>query len=167
VWSGLATVAVVLALAGCGSQGGSPPPSGGASSSTKAVPAVDACTVLSAQDLASVGLPAQGQPHTNHSEVGCRYDGQRYTAGLAVDPTRTVDGYLAGASNYLTDRQNSVNGRRGALIQSLDVKTGCAQYMELSGGVFVVDMQYHYGQTGDPCGHTERIAKVVEPKLPK
>jgi hypothetical protein len=84
-----------------------------------------------------------------------------------VDPTRTVDGYLAGASNYLTDRQNVVNGRRGALVQSLSTDNSCTQFMGLGGGVFVVSMNYRSGQTGDPCGDTERIAKVVEPKLPK
>jgi hypothetical protein len=168
MWRGTVGLVVVLGLANCGSQGGATPsPSGGASSSTKAVPAVDACKVLSAQDFASVGLPAQGQARTNDGEVGCSYDGQRYIVKLMVDPTRTVDGYLAGASNYLTDRQNAVNGRRGALVQSVDAKNGCTQFMELGGGVFVVRMTYGYGQTSDPCGDTERIARVVEPKLPK
>lgn len=165
-WHGVVGAAVVLGLAACQSPAGGGPSTSTAASSGKPVPAVDGCTVLSAQELANLGLQPQGTPGSTGGEVGCSYKGQRYLVDLERDPTRTVAGYLAGASNYLSDRENSVNGRRSALVQSADIQS-CTQFLELGGGVFVVRMTYRSGQTGDPCGEATSIAKVVEPKLPK
>jgi hypothetical protein len=165
-WHEVVGLALVLGLAACSGTGGNPSPSGGSGSSTKAVPAVDACTLLSAQELANVSLPTQGAPDKTDSEVGCKYTGQRYLVTLAVDPARTVDGYLAGTQNFM-HKLDAVNGRRGALIQLADTHDECSQYLELGSGVFAIGLTYKFGQKGDPCADAQNIAKVVEPKLPK
>lgn len=53
------------------------------------MPAVDACTVLSAQKLANIQLPPQSKPLNSSGEVECTYKSDRYIVDFAVDRTRT------------------------------------------------------------------------------
>lgn len=167
-WRALAGLALVLGLAACGGTVvGNPSPSGGLASSANTVPAVDGCTVLSAQELANVGLTAPGTPSKVTSEVGCEFKGTHYVVLLGVDPARNLDGYIAGSQQQATFHQNKINGRRGALVQGISKTDDCSQFLELGSGLFAIGVTFRSGQTGDPCADAEHIGHVVEPKLPK
>jgi hypothetical protein len=170
---GVATLALAVACGSNGGGGGTTTTSGGGTSpgsptSGAGVPAVDACKLLSDQDLTKAGAKGPGVPSTVSDQVGCDYQGEAILMTLAVDQKKNLDGYKAGASNYSKFTENKVNGRRGAVLEKLQSSPGCTQLLELGKGLFVVDLQYSYGHSGDACAEAERIAtQVVEPKLPR
>ncbi|MCK2240514.1 MULTISPECIES: DUF3558 domain-containing protein [unclassified Crossiella] len=159
---------LLILLAGCGttSVGGTP-----TTPSASPVPKVDACTVLNEQELSSIGQPAQ--PHEKldkRGEVGCSWQGPDYGVALTVDAARKLEEYLnKPQGTYVKSQLNSINGRRGFLSQAFKGNDECAEFMELGGGLFNIRLTYAaaYAGKGDPCVDVERVAKLVEPKLPK
>lgn len=158
---------LLVLLAGCGS----PTVSGTPTTPTTGVPAVDACTLLNEQELASVGQKKDPYEKVDkRGEIGCAWVGAQFSIDLTVDAHHRLDEYLnKPQGTYVKSQQNQINGRRVLLTQAFPNNSECAVFLELGNGLFNIRLTTSGEFVGkaDPCSDADRVAKVVEPKLPK
>ncbi|MFC9251669.1 DUF3558 family protein [Amycolatopsis thailandensis] len=171
--------AAALVLAACSSEkpgSASPAPSAPpAQSSASSAPAtsggdtasVDPCSLVSAADLASYGT---FKPPTNENAGGARLctlnkeaasASESLSIGIGVRDTQGLDS-VSDAGNGKTT--GNVNGRKAILAPR--PPGGCLMALELSASARV-DVLIAGGDTEKACGTAEKVADIVEPKLPK
>ncbi|OXM52410.1 DUF3558 family protein [Amycolatopsis alba] len=171
--------AAALVLAACSSEkpgNASPAPSAppaqtGGSSSAPATGAgdtksIDPCSLLGVADLTSYGT---FKPPTTANEGGarsCQFDKAATSAadavslGVDIRDTQNVDS-VGDAGNGKTT--GNVNGRKAVLAPK---PGGCLMALEL-GPSARVDVLVAAAETKQACEIAEKIADIVEPKLPK
>ncbi|MFC3449471.1 DUF3558 family protein [Amycolatopsis speibonae] len=171
--------AAALVLAACSSEkpgSASPAPSAPpAQSSASSAPAtsggdtasIDPCSLVSAADLASYGT---FKPPTSENAGGarlCTLSKEAATAaeglsiGVGVRDTQGLD-TVSDAGNGKTS--GNVNGRKAVLAPR--PPGGCLMALELTASARV-DVLIAGEDTEKACGIAEKVADLVEPKLPK
>ncbi|MEV7549602.1 DUF3558 domain-containing protein [Amycolatopsis sp. NPDC089917] len=146
-----------------------PPAQTGASSSAPATgdtKSIDPCSLLGVADLASFGT---FKPPTTANEGGarsCQFDKQATSAadavslGVDIRDTQNIDSVNDAGNGKTT---GNVNGRKAVLAPR---PGGCLMALEL-GPSARVDVLVAAGETKQACEFAEKIADIVEPKLPK
>ncbi|HET9257826.1 MAG TPA: DUF3558 domain-containing protein [Pseudonocardiaceae bacterium] len=161
--AGLALLAV-----GSGAQTSAPapqPPVGDASR-------VDMCTVLTDAELTGLGNDVASRKPVNHvGLIGCRWLGSRYTLDLERDKDK-IASYQARQRDpaFTSFATNTVNGRAGVRISVRPDRTDCVQFFDGGSVSLVVQLSKAGLYTGPPldwCGEAMRIARMIEPRLPK
>jgi hypothetical protein len=169
---GLVLLAAVL-LSGCNGQQtqGQAEPTGTSSSgggSSAALDKLDACTLLTADQLQQYGVETKGKPQNNSSENGCAFIATPDSSATSINLSKSkdsVDSYVQRSDTFVKLAKNSVNGRNGVQTQISTSNTECSQVMAVGSGT--VRAGVINDKSGDPCGDALKIAQVVEPKLPK
>ena len=151
---------------GCGSQvsGASAPPAVSDASQ------VDMCTVLSDGELSELGVKLDTRKPFNEVGVaGCRWVGKPFTLSLERDED-TLASYQARRRDpaFVGFMDNRVNGRAGAQLVVDRDGSQCTQLMD-GGPVSLVVGVVASSSLGriDSCAEALRIAKMIEPRLPK
>ncbi|MBB5854368.1 DUF3558 family protein [Amycolatopsis umgeniensis] len=167
-----------LVLAACSSEkpgNASPAPSAPpASSSASSAPtsgadtaSIEPCSLVGASDLASYGT---FKPPTTENAGGarlCTLSKEAATAseslsiGIGVRDTQGLE-TVSDAGNGKTT--GNVNGRKAVLAPR--PPAGCLMALEL-GSSARVDVLIATDDTEKACGIAEKVADIVEPKLPK
>lgn len=165
---GFVGVAMGLLAAGCGSQlPGAPaqPPVADASR-------VDMCSVLTDAELTRLGIKLDTRKQVNElGVVGCQWVGKPITLSLERD-NDTIAAYQDRHDDpsFTSFSENSVNGRTGIQLSVERDRTDCAQLMDggpVSLTVAVAPSFSRNPQSIDSCAEALRIAKMIEPRLPK
>ncbi len=160
---------LVLGTAGCtpgGTAGGNdaPPPK------KNGLANVDVCGVLTADDLAPLGIEPKGEPDSVvPSEPGCEYNSNGKTITLSKNETKTVDQY-GKDTKFDKFEPVTVAGRRGAsAISPGSAGTGfCGTLIDAGGGVIIVDAAAKSNVTGfDGCAESMKVAEKIAPRLPQ
>lgn len=163
-----ALASVGLILAGCGGGGDAAPTSEAPKPS--ALASLDPCTVLSPQELQSIGVQPQGKPvDQGIGEPGCRFTGGpvRFTVYKAEKSDRA---YWEGQRGQMgVFEPNQVGAHEGIkAIPKGSVGHGlCRQIMLADTGSVSVDANTNSSAGADPCSDALKIAQQIEPKLPK
>lgn len=130
------------------------------------------CTILTDSELAGLGIKLSSRKQENLlGEVGCGWTGQPFTLDLARGKD-TVAQYRARRNDpaFTSFADNTVNGRAGARLSVESDRRDCTQLID--GGpvglvVSVAQSGLYTGPPIDPCAEAMRIAKTIEPRLPK
>jgi hypothetical protein len=133
---------------------------------------VDMCTILTDDELASLGIKlASREPNNRLGEVGCGWIGKPFTLDLERGKD-TVAQYRARRDDpaFTSFADNTVNGRAGVRFSIRGDRSDCAQLID--GGpvglvVSVAQAGSYKGLPIDPCAEAMRIAQMIEPRLPK
>jgi hypothetical protein len=159
-------LALGLLAAGCGSQmsGATAPPAVSDASQ------VDMCTVLSDRELSELGAKLDTRKAFNEvGVIGCRWVGKPFTLSLERDKD-TLASYQARRRDpaFVSFVDNRVNGRVGVQLVVDRDGSQCAQLMD-GGPVSLVVGVAASSSLGpiDSCAEALRIAKMIEPRLPK
>jgi hypothetical protein len=157
-----------LLLASCGGSKGTPAPAPEAPQPSAALAGVDACKVLTPDELQAYGLKAGDQrPLNQQGDVGCSWpNGAQFDLGLS----KSNDGlsYWEGQrANFAQLQPNQVGSRKGlsGIPAGSQGQGACQEIVDAGGGSVTVDIGNLNG--GDPCAKALEIAKKIEPKLPK
>ncbi len=167
-----------FAISGCGEQevAGIPAEPGVAGSdapgSPSALESFDMCTVMSDQELQSLGLRLDTrEPDETLGAVGCVWLGDPYLLGLSRNPRETIAGFVErrDSPQFTTFRERSVAGRDGVQVQTDSSGEGCNQLMAAGSGTVLVLVRASSSQGSpvDPCAEALRIAQTIEPRLPE
>jgi hypothetical protein len=164
----VALFAVGLLEAGCGSQ----------MSGAPALPAVadasqvDMCTILTDAELTGLGIKLDTRkPFDEVGTVGCQWVGKPITLSLQRDKD-TIAAYQARRDDpaFTSFSDNTVNDRAGVQLGVRRDRTQCAQFID--GGPVSLTVSVAPAFSLDPrpidsCAEALRIAKMIEPRLPK
>ncbi len=171
--------AAALVLAACSSEkpgSASPAPSAPPASSSASSPAptsgadtasIEPCSLVGAADLASYGT---FKPPTSENAGGarlCTLNKEAATAsetlsiGIGVRDTQGLDTVSDAGTGKTT---GNVNGRKAILAPR--PPAGCLMALEL-GASARVDVLVAADDAEKACGIAEKVADIVEPKLPK
>ncbi|MEU6130501.1 DUF3558 domain-containing protein [Saccharopolyspora sp. NPDC047091] len=130
----------------------------------------DTCTVLSQEELAAAGVGGPGERVEHLSfEPGCSFEGDVRLLALYKNQDQTVTSYATGGSWDSYD-QIDINGRDAArAVSSGSTDQGiCNVLVNAGGGVVIVSVSgILRDDVPDPCGEAEKIARQVEPRLPR
>jgi hypothetical protein len=133
---------------------------------------VDMCTVLTEAELTALGVGRNTRQSFNKGGVvGCRWLGKPFTLSLERD-NATLAGYQAHRNDpkFLSFVDNTVNGRPGAHFGVDRNGSQCAQLIDgglVALSVSVVAPPNSDPPVADPCIEALRIARIIEPRLPK
>lgn len=172
--------AAALVLTACSSEepgSASPAPSvppvqtGGSSSAPATgggdTTSIDPCSLISAADLSSYGT---FKPPVTTNVGGarlCQFDREAAAAsdslsvGVGIRDTQSVDSVNDGGNGKTT---GTVNGRKAVLAPK--PATACLMALEV-GATSRVDVITVSTDSEKACGIAEKVADIVEPKLPK
>ncbi|MFN2479651.1 MAG: DUF3558 family protein [Pseudonocardiaceae bacterium] len=134
---------------------------------------VDMCTVLTDAELSQLGVrPDTRDTVDQFGSVGCEWVGKPIRLSLERDK-ETVASYRNRQRGpaFITFAENAVNGRAGLTFAvDRDGGTDCEQLMDggsVSLVVHVASTLSPDGQRVDSCPEALRIARLIEPRLPK
>jgi hypothetical protein len=162
-------IGLALALvAGCGATGvgGQADPTStpqASSGGSGVMPSLDPCKLLTAQELQAAGVSSDPSPLNGGGEVGCQY-AKDYSIGLSKS-SESIDSYKSRAATFVKFSQHDINGRPGVQVQISKTNTECSQVLGVGSGDVVVSVGAY--SNGDPCAEVEKLAQLVEPRLPK
>ncbi|HET6289702.1 MAG TPA: DUF3558 domain-containing protein [Amycolatopsis sp.] len=128
---------------------------------------IDPCSLLGAADLASYGTFEPPVPSNGGGARGCEFTKDSETAadavtlGVDVRDKQGVDSVVDGGNGKTT---GNVNGRKAVLVPK--PPSGCLMALE-TGASARVDVVVVSTDPQKSCGMAEKIADIVEPKLPK
>lgn len=140
-----------------------PPSTGGADTAS-----IDPCSLLGAADLTSYGAFKSPEKDDAGGARICRLARERasasdesLTVSVGIRDTQGVDS-VADAGNGKTD--GNVNGRKAVLVPT--PPEACVMALEV-GKTARVDVVSVSTDPTKACGIVEKVADIVEPKLPK
>ena len=157
-----AVVALGLVAAGCGA--GSP----AVTDSSR----VDMCTILSDAELSQLGItPGTRTPVDREGSVGCEWAGTPFVLSLERDrqPLASYRARPRGPA-FISYAENTVNGRSGLRFKVDRDGTDCEQLIDGGSVSLVVSVTPAVTRNGpsiDSCAEALRIARMIEPRLPK
>ncbi len=161
-------VAMGLLAAGCGSQAPGVPAQPPVANASR----VDMCAVLTDAELTGLGIKLETRKQVNElGVVGCQWVGKPITLSLERDED-TIAAYQARRDDpaFTSFSDNRVNGRAGIQLSVERDRTDCAQLMDggpVSLTVAVAPAFSLDSPKMDSCAEALRIAKMIEPRLPK
>lgn len=166
---------VLIGLAGCSGGaadgGGAPTEGKPAPEAGGALQSFDPCSFLSPEDLSAAGVKGPGEKQDNFDhEPGCSFEGQNILLTVYKNQEETVTKYEKDG-NWDKYEKFDLNGRNAARAVEAgggSVDAGCSVVVDAGGGVVLVDVtEAMPGSVSDKCGEAEKIARQIEPKLPK
>lgn len=155
-------VALGLLAAGCGA----------ASPAVTDSSRVDMCSILSDAELSQLGItPGTRMPVDREGSVGCEWAGTPFLLSLERD-SHTLASYRGRPRGpaFISYAENTVNGRPGARFKVDRDGTDCEQLIDggsVSLVVSVTPAVTGNGPSIDSCAEALRIARIVEPRLPR
>jgi hypothetical protein len=161
-------VAMGLFAAGCDSQAPGVPAQLPVANASR----VDMCAVLTDAELTGLGIKLETRKQVNElGVVGCQWVGKPITLSLERDED-TIAAYQARRDDpaFTSFSDNRVNGRAGIQLSVERDRTDCAQLMDggpVSLTVAVAPAFSLNPPKMDSCAEALRIAKMIEPRLPK
>lgn len=181
----LPAVAAALVSAGCSDEGGQPSPTNAGQPSTPvsqpsqggALGGVQACDLLTADDAASIGVKDSGKDDAGGGGTGTsRCTWTKPTEGgtggfalsIVVRPEQGIDSFEVEPGN--TRQEGDVAGRKAVMMKGDESGTSKGQCtIALAVGQTArVDVGVTAGtDTKLACDTANKIATIVEPKLPK
>jgi hypothetical protein len=165
------SAAALLALTGCGPSpvtGDPGPTTSGSAGDATTFANLDACKLLSPEELQQAGVQTQSIPLNEAGETGCDFRNATDVTGRRINLVKspdTMDSFVQRSSTFLFFKQNSVNGRQGFQVSASDKNSECSQFMVFAGKL--VSVAVTADTSGDPCGDAAKLAKLAEPRLPK
>jgi len=156
-------VALGLLAAGCGAT---------ASPTVIDSSRVDMCTILSDAELSQLSITPDTRTRVDREgSVGCEWAGKPFLLSLERDRQPLVS-YRARPRGpaFISYAENTVNDRPGARFRADRDGTDCEQLMDggsVSLVVSVTPTVTHNGPPVDSCAEALRIARMIEPRLPK
>lgn len=161
------SAALCYMLTGCGPSPNTT--SAQTSSTSKPSPEFDVCQLLSTEQLTSLEVQTVSTHKDRAGMVGCQREGKAFSIGLLRSTRQTFDDFEKSkqAPGFQWTRMD-VNGRRGAHFVVSSGKTECSFVFDI-GSTAGMYIQIFNNSTdpGTPCVTAERVAKMVEPNLPK
>lgn len=160
--------AVALLAAGCGAQASGPAPMPAVADASR----VDMCTILTDAELTGLGIDVNSRKQVNRfGLVGCKWLGQPVTLDLERDmePLGSYKARRHGPA-FTSFADNTVNGRAGAHFSVDRERDDCTQLIDggpVSLWVAVAPAFNPQGPVVDSCAEALRIARMIEPRLPK
>ncbi|MFK0246738.1 DUF3558 family protein [Amycolatopsis azurea] len=145
-----------------GGSSTAPTTSGGADPAS-----IDPCALLGVADLASYGTFKAPVPQDDAGARGCEFTKEAATAadavtlGVDIRDKQGVDSVADSGNGKTTGK---VNGRKAVLVPK--PPSGCLMALEL-GASARADIVVVASDPEKACGMAEKIADIVEPKLPK
>lgn len=130
------------------------------------------CTILSDGELSRLGITFSTRtPVDREGSVGCEWTGKAFLLGLERD-RQTLASYRARPRGpaFISYAENTVNGRPGVRFKVERDGTDCEQLMDGGSVSLVVSVTPTLTRTDpplDPCTEALRIARMIEPRLPK
>lgn len=155
-------IALGLLAAGCGA----------ASPAVTDSSRIDMCTILSDAELSQLGItPSTRMPVDREGSVGCEWSGHPFLVSLERD-RQTLASYRSRPRGpaFISYAENMVNGRAGLRFKVDRDGTDCEQLMDGGSVSLVVSVTPVVTGTGprvDSCTEALRIARMIEPRLPK
>ncbi|RSM66133.1 DUF3558 family protein [Amycolatopsis sp. WAC 01376] len=128
---------------------------------------IDPCSLLGVADLASYGTFKAPVPKDAGGARGCDFTKEAETAadavtlGVDIRDKQGVDSVVDGGNGKTT---GNVNGRKAVLVPK--PPSGCLMALEI-GASARADVVVVASDPEKSCGMAEKIADIVEPKLPK
>jgi uncharacterized protein DUF3558 len=120
---------------------------------------LNACSLLSASEATSVGLPSTGTVSNAGSHSGCEWDGSQFTVGVDVRLDVGLSGIVA-TGGAITD---TTIGRHTA--RQTDSQAGCLIAMGITNSSRVDALATGNTQAGQ-CAEARAVAAFVEKRLP-
>lgn len=160
--------AALLGLAGCGTGGGTTNDST-ASPQSSGLAQVDPCTVLTPDELSSLGFDGPGEPeNTIPSEPGCAFDSLEYGITVSKNQEKSVEEY-GQQDSWATFDKTQVDGRPAAtgVSKNATQADACTALVDAGGGVVLVDVSLLRAKDLDECGEALKIAGMIAPRLPR
>jgi hypothetical protein len=158
----IAVIGLGLCAAGCGA----------ACAAVTDSSRVDMCTILSEAELSQLGItPSTRTPVERDNSVGCEWTGRPFIVSLERD-TQTLASYRDRPRGpaMISVADNTVNGRPGLRFRVDRDGTDCEQLMDGGSVSLVVSVTPTVSRDGPPvdsCAQALRIARLIEPRLPK
>ncbi|AIG73188.1 DUF3558 domain-containing protein [Amycolatopsis japonica] len=128
---------------------------------------IDPCSLLGVTDLASYGTFKAPVPQNDAGARGCEFTKEAETAadavslGVDIRDKQGIDSVSDGGNGKTT---GNVNGRKAVLVPK--PPSGCLMALEI-GASARADIVVVASDPEKSCGMAEKIADIVEPKLPK
>ncbi|MGI8306215.1 DUF3558 family protein [Saccharopolyspora hattusasensis] len=130
----------------------------------------DPCSFLTSEDLNAAGVVGPGEAREQFKdEPGCGFEGEKTLLTLYKNQKQTVDSYK---NNGQWDSYDSIglNGRKAArgVAAGATGQGACSLVVDAGGGVVIVDVVgITRDSVPDTCGEAEKVARQIEPRLPK
>jgi hypothetical protein len=174
----LAPLALVLAAAGCslprtaipdGEPVPSVPPSAASSAPSSAAPStglatIEACDLLTAEEAASLSVPAQGRPQTIVGLRRCGWNTAEGGISTGINEKLGINGVMLTDASSIT---NIMIGRHRAKRAVEDGGPGyCSVIFAVGDTANVTGQALYLKDTPRACAAADRAAAFVEPKLP-
>jgi len=169
----LAPLALILAVTGCSlsqaTNGGLKPPVPPAPAPSSVTPptdlaAIQACDLLTAQELGSLGVPAQGRPETILGLRRCDWGDHEGGVATGIDEQSGIDKLNLVDASSVT---NVTIGRHRAKRAVEDSGPGyCDVHFAVGDTASVTVQALYLKDTPRACAAADRAAAFVEPKLP-
>ncbi|MGH3855384.1 MAG: DUF3558 family protein [Pseudonocardiaceae bacterium] len=160
--------ALALLAAGCGSQASGPAVTPAVADASR----VDMCTILTDAELTGLGIDVDSRKQVNRlGLLGCGFQGRAITLDLERD-TEPLGSYRARRHGpaFTSFGDDTVNGRAGAHFSVDRERDDCTQLIDggpVSLWVAVAPAFNPHGPPVDSCAEALRIARMIEPRLPK
>jgi hypothetical protein len=126
----------------------------------------------SAVELSRLGVtPSTRTPVDREGSVGCEWAGDPFILSLERD-SHTLASYRARPRGpaFISVADNTVNGRPGLRFKVDRDGTDCEQLLDGGSVSLVVSVTPAFSRNGRPvdsCAEALRIARMIEPRLPK
>ncbi|KAA5828455.1 DUF3558 domain-containing protein [Saccharopolyspora hirsuta] len=160
--------AALLGAAGCGT-GGETTNAPASTQQNIGLGQVDPCTVLTPEELSSLGFEGPGQKQEGiSSEPGCAFDSLEFGITISKNEEKSVEEY-GKQDSWAKFDQTQVDGRPAATGVSKNATQAdvCTALVDAGGGVVLVDVSLLRAKEMDECGEALKIAEKIAPRLPK
>jgi hypothetical protein len=164
----VAVVLLGLVASGCGTAESGPPTSPVMADARQ----VDMCTILTNAELTNLGIKLDTHKQVDElGVVGCQWVGKLIRLRLERDKD-TIAQYRARRNDpaFTSFVENTVHGRAGIRLSVERDRADCAQLMDGGPVTLTVAVAPAFSlnpQPIDSCAEALRIARMIEPRLPK
>lgn len=174
----LAPLVLVLAAAGCslpqaaipdGEPGSSVPPSATAPAPSSAAPTtglatIQACGLLTAEEAASLSVPAQGHPDTVLGLRRCDWDTAQGGIATGINEELGINGVVLTGASSITNI--TIGRHRAKRAVGVSGPGYCDVFFAVGDTANVTVQALYLKDTPRACAAVDRAAAFVEPKLP-
>lgn len=126
--------------------------------------AVEPCSLLSKAEVASAGIQSQGRRNDVVGTFGCIWPEPGRSVSVNLDPKRGLaDTNVGDATRVESLRVGRHDGRR---VEESSGRGYCAYDFAVTEKSSVTVLAIILDKTAEACALAERVAKIVEPRLP-
>lgn len=121
----------------------------------------DACSLLTASEATSVGLPSQGIEDAAGAHSGCQWNGSDFSVSVGVRTDVGLAGVLLNGGTLTNTTVGTHQAKQVAGVAS----SGCLVAMGITNSMRV-DVGATQVSTGNECQEAMAVAQLVEKRLP-